>query len=84
MLAAMGETAHDHGHGGHSHGVSADADRKLLTLALILIVGFMAAEVVVGVIAGSLATTVPGAYPGLPRREAIERLLSETPAQVNR
>ncbi|KAA0099818.1 cation transporter [Mycolicibacterium sp. P1-18] len=51
----MGETAHDHGHGGHSHGVSADADRKWLTLALILIVGFMAAEVVVGVIAGSLA-----------------------------
>ena len=47
--------AHDHGHGGHSHGVSADADRKWLTLALILIVGFMAAEVVVGVIAGSLA-----------------------------
>jgi ribokinase len=28
-----------------------------------------------GVVAGSLATTVPGAYPGLPRREAIERLL---------
>ncbi|GAB7067440.1 cation diffusion facilitator family transporter [Mycolicibacterium hodleri] len=55
MLPAMGETAHDHGPGGHSHGVSADADRKWLTLALILIVGFMAAEVVVGVIAGSLA-----------------------------
>jgi cobalt-zinc-cadmium efflux system protein len=35
--------------------MSADADRKWLTLALILIVGFMAAEVVVGVIAGSLA-----------------------------
>ena len=55
----MGETRHDHshgdGHGGHSHGVSADADRQWLTLALILIVGFMAAEVVVGVIAGSLA-----------------------------
>ena len=49
----MGETAHDHT--GHSHGVSADADRKWLTLALILIVGFMAVEVVVGVIAGSLA-----------------------------
>ena len=38
-----------------SHGVSADADRKWLTLALVLIVGFMAAEVVVGVVAGSLA-----------------------------
>jgi cobalt-zinc-cadmium efflux system protein len=51
----MAETAHDHGHGGHSHGMTADADRKWLTLALVLIVGFMAAEVVVGVIAGSLA-----------------------------
>lgn len=29
-----------------------------------------------GVVAGSLATTVPGAYPGLPRREAIEELVS--------
>jgi len=53
--ACMAETSHDHGPGGHSHGVSADADRKWLTLALFLIVGFMAAEVVVGVIAGSLA-----------------------------
>jgi len=49
----MGEAAHDHQ--GHSHGVTADADRKWLTLALLLIVGFMATEVVVGVIAGSLA-----------------------------
>lgn len=30
----------------------------------------------VGVIAGSLATTVPGAYPSVPNREAISRLLS--------
>ena len=28
-----------------------------------------------GVAAGSLATTIPGAYPGIPRREAIERML---------
>ncbi len=28
-----------------------------------------------GVVAGSLATTVPGAYPGLPRRAAIEAML---------
>ena len=48
----MGEPAHDHGSGGHSHGMTADADRKWLTIALILIVGFMAAEVIVGVIAG--------------------------------
>jgi cobalt-zinc-cadmium efflux system protein len=51
----MRETGHDHGHGGHAHGVSSDADRKWLTIALILIVGFMAAEVVVGILAGSLA-----------------------------
>lgn len=54
----MGESAHADGHGGHaghSHGMTADADRKWLTLALILIVGFMTAEVVVGVMAGSLA-----------------------------
>ena len=30
-----------------------------------------------GVVAGSLATTVLGAYPGLPRREAIEAMLQE-------
>ena len=29
-----------------------------------------------GVVAGSLATTVPGAYPGIPRRDAIERMLA--------
>jgi cobalt-zinc-cadmium efflux system protein len=65
----MGDTAHDDHPGGaradarteagashgHSHAMSADADKKWLTLALILIVGFMAAEVVVGIIAGSLA-----------------------------
>jgi ribokinase len=32
-----------------------------------------------GVVAGSLATTVPGAYPSLPRREAIEELLLTQP-----
>ncbi|MFC4945210.1 cation diffusion facilitator family transporter [Pseudonocardia sp. GCM10023141] len=44
-----------HGHGGHGHGVSSDADRKWLGIALGLIVTFMLAEVVVGIIAGSLA-----------------------------
>ncbi|MET0450642.1 MAG: cation diffusion facilitator family transporter [Mycobacterium sp.] len=50
----MGESAHDHGHE-HGHGVSADANKKWLSLALVLIVGFMAVEVVVGILAGSLA-----------------------------
>jgi ribokinase len=34
---------------------------------------FLAART--GVVAGSLATTIPGAYPGIPRRDAIERML---------
>ncbi|SDO60467.1 cobalt-zinc-cadmium efflux system protein [Nakamurella panacisegetis] len=57
--------AHDHGgaghggagHGGagHGHGVAPDADRRYLTGALALIVAFLITEVVVGLIAGSLA-----------------------------
>ncbi len=39
----------------HSHGPSATADRRYLALALVLIVGFMAVEVVVAVVSGSLA-----------------------------
>lgn len=40
---------------GHDHGVGANADRRYLGLALALILGFMAVEVVVGVVASSLA-----------------------------
>ena len=40
---------------GHDHGVSADSDRRLLLGALGLILAFMAVEVVVGLLAGSLA-----------------------------
>src|SRR5262245_54408207 len=46
---------HHHGGDGHSHQLSADADRRYLTIALILIVGLMAFEIVVGIIAHSLA-----------------------------
>ncbi|MFD9796373.1 cation diffusion facilitator family transporter [Streptomyces sp. NPDC059070] len=56
---------HAHGagsHSGHSHGVSADADRRWLAIALTLITTFMAAEVVVGVIAGSLALISDAAH----------------------
>ncbi len=42
-------------HAGHSHGVSPAADRRRLWLALLVIVGFMLAEVVVGLLAHSLA-----------------------------
>ena len=51
--------AHDHG---HSHGPSADADRKWLAIALALIVGFMFVEVVVGIIASSLALLSDAAH----------------------
>ena len=52
--------AHDHHHrdhcaDGHTHGVRAGADKRYLTIALALIVAFMAFEVVVGLIAHSLA-----------------------------
>ncbi|MUM18002.1 cation transporter [Mycobacterium sp. CBMA271] len=52
----MATDAHEHGSGhSHSHGVSATADRKWLTIALVLIGSFMAVEVVIGIIAQSLA-----------------------------
>src|SRR4051812_23967550 len=46
---------HSHDHAGHTHAVKADADRRYLTIALALIVGFMCFEVVVGIVAHSLA-----------------------------
>ncbi|GAA0593613.1 cation transporter [Kribbella sandramycini] len=55
----MGEAGHGHGHG---HAVSSEADRKLLSGALVLIVGFMLAEVVVGFAAGSLALITDAAH----------------------
>jgi cobalt-zinc-cadmium efflux system protein len=56
--------AHDHaGHGhGHDHTISADADRGKLTIALGLIIGFMAVEVAVGIAASSLALLSDAAH----------------------
>jgi cobalt-zinc-cadmium efflux system protein len=51
-----------HGHAGHSHGVSADADRGKLTIALGLILGFMAFEVAVGILSHSLALLSDAAH----------------------
>ena len=45
---------HDHAHS-HSHGVAEDADKRYLTIAMLLLLGFMAVEVIVGLLAGSLA-----------------------------
>ncbi|MCL2554153.1 MAG: cation diffusion facilitator family transporter [Actinomycetia bacterium] len=49
-------------HDGHSHALAADADRRWLTGALGLIVAFMAAEVVIGVLAHSLALLSDAAH----------------------
>ncbi len=51
-----------HSHHGHSHGASADADRDKLWIALALILGFMAAEVVAGILANSLALLSDAAH----------------------
>src|SRR4051812_26927288 len=54
----MGHAPHHHadGHGhDHSHAIQADADRRYLTIALALILGFMAFEIVIGIVARSLA-----------------------------
>jgi cobalt-zinc-cadmium efflux system protein len=51
-----------HSHAGHSHGASADADHSRLTIALVLILGFMAAEVVAGIVADSLALLSDAAH----------------------
>jgi cobalt-zinc-cadmium efflux system protein len=59
-----GHDHHDHGvgGGGHSHGVSPDADRRWLATALGLILGFMAVEIVAGVLADSLALLSDAAH----------------------
>jgi cobalt-zinc-cadmium efflux system protein len=51
-----------HSHAGHSHGASADADRGKLWIALALILGFMVAEVVTGIVANSLALLSDAAH----------------------
>lgn len=61
QVYTVGVVDHDHG-AGHSHGVDPGADKRWLTMALALILGFMAVEVVVGVIAGSLALISDAAH----------------------
>ncbi|MFG2140322.1 cation diffusion facilitator family transporter [Streptomyces sp. NPDC048650] len=67
----MTEHAQHHGHGhspahgtahGHSHGVSPDADRRWLRAALVLLTAYMAVEVVIGVLARSLALISDAAH----------------------
>jgi cobalt-zinc-cadmium efflux system protein len=56
--------AHDHGHehGHHDHGVSAATAIRPLSIALALIVGFMAVEVAVSFVADSLALLSDAAH----------------------
>lgn len=54
-------SGHDHEHP-HAHGVSENADAKRLSTALALIAGFMAVEVVVGILAHSLALISDAAH----------------------
>ncbi len=54
--------SHDHRAHEHSHGITADADSRYLTIAFLLIVGFMVFEVVVGILARSLALLSDAAH----------------------
>jgi cobalt-zinc-cadmium efflux system protein len=47
--------ADHHGHDHASHDVKPDADRRYLTSALVVILGFMVFEIVVGILAHALA-----------------------------
>jgi cobalt-zinc-cadmium efflux system protein len=51
-----------HSHAGHSHAPPGDGDSRRLSIALALIVGFMAVEVVVGILASSLALISDAAH----------------------
>lgn len=54
---------HDHAsHAGHSHGVSADVDARWLWIALGLNFGFLVVEVIVGLIANSVALLSDAAH----------------------
>lgn len=54
--------ASEQGGEGHTHGVSADPDRFWLGAALALLLAFMAVEVVVGLLSGSLALLSDAAH----------------------
>jgi cobalt-zinc-cadmium efflux system protein len=59
--------AHDHQ---HAHGVGPETQSSALKTALILIVAFMAAEVVTGILASSLALLSDAAHMPRDRRTA--------------
>ncbi|MFI1914899.1 cation diffusion facilitator family transporter [Nocardia sp. NPDC020380] len=51
-----------HDHSGHSHGATADSDKRWLAGALAVIVAFLLGEVVVGIVAQSLALISDAAH----------------------
>jgi cobalt-zinc-cadmium efflux system protein len=53
---------HDHDRGHHHHHLGRDADTKALKRALVLIVAFMAVELVAGIVASSLALLSDAAH----------------------
>ncbi|GAA4241984.1 cation diffusion facilitator family transporter [Actinomadura meridiana] len=61
MIGHRESAAKGHGHG-HGHTVSPGADRRLLGGALVLIVLYMAVEVTIGLLAGSLALITDAAH----------------------
>jgi cobalt-zinc-cadmium efflux system protein len=60
ILGGVG--SHDHAGHHHHHAVAPDADRRWLQIALAIIVGFMAVEVVAGLLADSLALLSDAAH----------------------
>ncbi len=65
MAAHDAHPDHSHGghsHAGHSHGPSRETERGAMKAALTLIVAYMLAEVVAGVLAGSLALLSDAAH----------------------
>lgn len=62
MSNGIGHHDLDGGHAGHQHGLSTNADTGRLVLALGLILSFMAVEVVVGILASSLALLSDAAH----------------------
>ena len=65
-MSSPGQPHTGHSHAGHSHGrshvLTADADARRLTTGLALIVAFMVAEVVAGILAHSLALLSDAAH----------------------
>jgi cobalt-zinc-cadmium efflux system protein len=63
VAATPADDERGHGsHAGHAHAINEDADTKRLSIALGLIVSFMAVEVVVGILAHSLALLSDAAH----------------------